>query len=390
MHSRVTMAVVARQAGVHTTTVSLALRNHPSLPLATRQRLQQLAAEMGYRRDPALSALVAYRRQSRPNRSNPLLGYITHWDTRYGWKDLPAHRQFFEGCTAKAADLGYQLEHFWLGEPELSHRRMSRILYSRGIVGLIIASHRTEFTAPLDFEWSKFSAVKIDFAPRDQLLHIITNDQRTIISQAVRRVQAAGYRRIGFVMPHWWDEFVELAWSAGFLAEQQRFAAPDRIPILYYSTPHLPAASAPPRGPDYVVPAAALSAWFKTHRPEVIVSFGPFVLGSLATLGFSIPRDVAFVETFLEKTDGSIAGIRQNCRRVGELAVEILAGQLHQHVYGVPAIPTATLVEGTWYDGASLPPRRPSDGRREAAKSDSAAKSRPDRTKRTRPAAVSR
>jgi LacI family transcriptional regulator len=372
MNKRVTMSDVARQAGVHTTTVSLALRNHPSLPVATRNRLQQLAAQMGYRRDPALSALVAYRRQARPNKSNPLLAYITHWDTRFGWKELPAHRQFFEGCSAKAADLGYQLEHFWLGEPGLSHRRMSRILYSRGIVGLIIASHRTEYTAPLDFEWSKFSAVKIDFAPRDQLLHIITNDQRTIISQAVQRVKAAGYRRIGFVMPHWWDEFVELAWSAGFLAEQQKFAAADRIPILYFSTPQLPAGSGALLGPDHAVPPAVLSSWLGTYRPEVIISFGPFVLGSLASLGLSVPRDVAFVETFLENTDGALAGIQQNCHRVGELSVEILAGQLHQHVYGVPSIPTATLVEGTWHDGASLPVRTAEAGRGEAGNAEPA------------------
>jgi LacI family transcriptional regulator len=362
MNRRVTMSVIAKQAGVHTTTVSLALRNHPSLPVSTRKRLQLLAAQMGYRRDPALSALVAYRRQARPTTSNPLLAYITHWNTRYGWKDLPAHRYFFEGCTRKAADLGYQLEHFWLGEPGLTHRRMSRILYSRGIIGLIIASHRTEYTAALDFEWSKFSAVKIDFAPRNQLLHIITNDQRTIISQAMQRVKAAGYRRIGFVMPHWWDEFVDLAWSAGFLAEQQKIAETDRIPILFFSTPHLPDGSAPLLGPDYVVPPAALSAWLDAYRPQVILSFGHFVLGSLKALGRSIPKDVAFVETFLEGTDGVFAGIHQNCQRVGELAVEILAGQLHQHVYGVPSIPTITLVEGTWFDGASLPPRRPEAG----------------------------
>jgi len=362
LNSRVTMSVVAKQAGVHTTTVSLALRNHPSLPVSTRKRLQLLATQMGYRRDPALSALVAYRRQTRPIKSNLLLAYITHWDTRFGWKDHPAHREFFEGAASKATSLGYQLEHFWLGEPGLTHQRMSRILYSRGISGLIIASHRIEHTAALDFEWSKFSAVKIDFAPRDQLLHIITNDQRTIISRTVQRVMAAGYRRIGFVMPYWWDEFVDLAWSAGFLAEQQKIAEADRIPILYFSTPRLPAGTVPVFGPDYVVPKDALDSWLKSHRPEVIVSLGHFVRTSLDALGLSIPKDVAFVETFLEKPDGLVAGMHQNCQRVGELAVEILAGQLHQHVYGVPAVPTVTLVEGSWFDGTSLPSRQPDTG----------------------------
>ena len=110
MNSRVTMAVVAQKAGVHPTTVSLALRNHPSLPISTRKRLQLLAAQMGFRRDPALSALVAYRRHTRPVKGTPLLAYVTHWDSRWGWKDHPAHKAFFDGATMKASPLGYQLE----------------------------------------------------------------------------------------------------------------------------------------------------------------------------------------------------------------------------------------------------------------------------------------
>ena len=358
MNERVTMATVAKQAGVHPTTVSLALRNHPSLPPATRQRLQDLAEQMGFKRDPALSALVAYRLQARPRTGDPQLAYITNWDTRWGWKDHPAHQEFFDGATERASTFGFRLTHFWLGEPGLTHRRMSRILISRGIAGLIIASHRSEHSAPLDFDWPKFSAVKIDFSPREQQLHLITNDQRTIIGLAMQRVLGAGYRRIGLVMPYWWDDFVDLAWSAGFLAEQQLIKAADRIPILYYSTPLRPTRIST-AGPDFVVPSHRLAKWLKQHRPEVLLSYGPFVRPSLAELGLAVPKDLAFVETFLLSPDGTTAGVRQNCRRVGELAVEILEGQLHHNNYGVPSIPTATLVEGTWHDGASLPPRPP-------------------------------
>lgn len=351
------MAIVAKRAGVHATTVSLALRNHPSLPVDTRKRLQALAAEMGYKRDPALSALVAYRRHSRPLKNNPLLAYVTHWDTRWGWKEHPAHRDFFEGASRKATDLGYQLEHFWLGEPGLTHRRMSQILYSRGITGIVLASQRQECEGPLDFEWEKFSGVKIDFSPRQQLLPLITNDQRTIIALAVQRVMAAGYRRIGCIMPYWWDEFVDLAWSAGFLAEQQRLPQADRVPILYFASSEFPNGRTTPGDENYVVPTELLSGWLKAHRPEVLISFGAFVRKPLAKLGLSIPDDIAFVEIFLDGVDGKTAGVRQNCLRVGELAIETLAGQLNQHVYGVPEIPTATLVEGTWFDGESLPRR---------------------------------
>ena len=237
MNTRVTVAMVARRAGVHTTSVSLALRNHPSLPLATRRRLRELAARMGYRRDPALSALITYRRHNRPNQSNPLLAYVTDWDTRWGWKDALAHKSLFDGAAAKATELGFQIEHFWLGESGVTHQRISRIPYSKGIKGLVLASHRLEFSDPLDFDRPKFSGVKIDFSPSKQRLHVVTNDQRTIAGLATRQVQAAGYRRIGFVIDHGWDEFVDRAWSAGFLAEQQTIEPKDRIPILFFSPP---------------------------------------------------------------------------------------------------------------------------------------------------------
>ncbi len=348
------MADVARKAGVHATTVSLALRNHPSLPPATRQRLQQLAHDMGYQRDPALSALVAYRRLTHPPKSNALIAYITHWESRWGWKQHPAHLKFFEGANAKSAQLGYRLEHFWLGEPDMTHRRMSRILYARGITGIILASHRREWDEAIDFEWEKFGGVKIDFAPIGQQLHIVTNDQRTIMALAVQRALAAGYRRIGVVMPYWWDQFVDLAWSAGFLAEQQLIPTADRVPILFYSPPLTTQTS---EESNFQVPTATLAEWMQEHEPEVILSYGPFVRNSLAALGLAVPKDVAFVELFLEQCDGSTAGVRENCERVGELAVEILVGQLQQHAFGIPAIPTATLVEGTWCDGRTMPLR---------------------------------
>jgi LacI family transcriptional regulator len=66
---------------------------------------------------------------------------------------------------------------------------------------------------------------------------------------------------------------------------------------------------------------------------------------------------VAFANLLLEEPDGSIAGVRQNHDVVGALAVEILAGQLQHKKFGIPKIATTTFVEGTWFDGASCPPR---------------------------------
>jgi LacI family transcriptional regulator len=104
----------------------------------------------------------------------------------------------------------------------------------------------------------------------------------------------------------------------------------------------------------------------KKNRPEVIISKGSFVLPQLRRMGLRIPRDVAFVDVFLEQADGKEAGVRQNHETVGATAVEILAGQLQHNKFGVPEIPTTTFVEGTWFDGDTCPLKVQSTAKRMA------------------------
>jgi len=333
----ITMSDIARAAGVHVTTVSLALRNNPRLPETTRKRIQSLAEKLGYRPDPLLRALVAYRTTKSPRRNPPTIAYVTNWNTRMGWKQTTAHPDFYEGAGEKARELGYNLEHFWMREPGLTHGRLSRILLSRGITGLIIASHVREIDTDLHFDWSQFSAVKIDYFPHRPVIANVTNNQLHIIRLAMQRAQAMGYRRIGFVMDEGWDITVDHLWSAGFLWEQQKVPAKDRIPPFLFPCKD------------------TLEEWVRRHKPELIISKAEFVLPTLEKMGLHVPRDMAFVDVFLEDTTGKTAGVRQNHKVVGAHAVAMLDGLLQHNIRGIPEIPTTTFVEGTWFDGASCP-----------------------------------
>lgn len=352
---RVTLADVARKAGVHVTTVSLALRNHPRLPEATRQRLQALAQKMGYAPDPLLRALIAYRGRVMPRRNPPTLAYLTNWSTRWGWKNTTAHPDFFLGAEAKAKEIGYHLEHFWTHEPGLTHGRLSAILHARGIEGVILASHGREMGDELLFDWDHFSAVKIDYFPHQPALHNVTNHQCDIVRLAMRKVIALGYRRIGFVMHRGWDHAVDRHWTAGYLCEQEQLPKALRIPPLLFPEP-TPIEGWLRENSDPVVDPEVFRRWFELHRPEVLISKASFVRSALAELKLQSPRDVAYVDVFLEDAAaGTVAGVRQNHPTVGALAVEILAGQLQHNKRGVPRIPTTTFVEGTWFDGVSCP-----------------------------------
>src|SRR5690606_34320050 len=57
----VTQRDVARACGVHPSTICLALKNSPSIPLPTRLRVQAVAEELGYRPNVAARNLALLR-----------------------------------------------------------------------------------------------------------------------------------------------------------------------------------------------------------------------------------------------------------------------------------------------------------------------------------------
>lgn len=352
---RVTLSDIAAKAGVHVTTVSLAIRNNPRLPEETRTRIKDLAKEMGYAPDPLMQALVSYRGHIMKRRNPLTLAYVTNWKTCWGWKKVTAHPQFYSGAEAAARTLGYNLEHFWMREPNLTQERLGSILYSRGINGLIIASHGREMGDALQLDWGRYAAVKIDYFPHEPALHNVTNNQCDIVRLAVKKVRAAGYKRIGFVMHRGWDHAIDNMWTAGFLCEQQKTPSHDQVPAHLFPELHPVDRWLDEGKSDTVVPVEPFARWMEKFKPDVILSKGSFVLPVFEKLGLSIPRDLAFVDLFLEDFSGKQAGVRQNHEAVGALAVELLATQIQCNKFGIPEIPTTTFVEGTWFDGASCP-----------------------------------
>jgi len=352
MNPRVTQSDIARLAGVHRTTVSLALRNHPSIPVPTRQRIQSLAENLSYRPDPGLSALMAYRNSAKLRKITSTIGYITNWTTRWGWRDVPAHGEFYSGAARRAEQLGYRTEHFWFGDYAGHPERLAQVLHARGIRGLILASHAISSPAICGLNWNDLSVVKIDTAPAELPFDYVTNDQRRILQLIMRRTLALGYRRVGVVLPRRWDIVSELAWSAGLFAIQARLDPAARVPGLFYDTSVTANSAAEMR-----VPVESFGHWLEEHQPDAIIGYGAYVLPSLRALGRQVPSSIGFADVLLEHGIVGPAGMRQNSARVGEVATERLAQLLTHNITGAPAVPVATLVEGTWCHGDTLPAR---------------------------------
>jgi LacI family transcriptional regulator len=347
---RVTQLDVADAAGVHNTTVSLALRNQPCIPLETRERIHAIAERLGYRPDPALRALAAYRRNVSLDRRPQTLAYLTTSSTAQGWRDNPREMQIHAGATKMATELGYQLEHFWFNEPGLTPQRLNRMLFHRRISAVVLASQQGACGKCLELDWDSLAGVVIGVpvgaAPLPRVTHHAAGDVR----QAVRRALAAGYQRPGLVVPAAWDEMSEQALSLGFTAEQLQLSPRQRVPAYLLSRREDPARKLSDGS------IHGLRYWLENYRPDVLV--GPFatIQPLLEQLGREIPQDVALVDPFCETYDGSVAGVIQNFERVGGLAIELVDAQLQRNTRPLSQFPTLTLVDGAWRDGASMPP----------------------------------
>src|SRR5277367_6384223 len=137
-----TMQDVAREAGVHQTTVSRALRNDSRIPEATRLRVVRTAARLRYRPNPLVSALIALRRARHPARTPTTLAFVIHTygKRRHYMPHQYTHMAHLAGARAAAEEQGYRIEAFSFNLPEMTERRFDEILYARSIPAVIIGS----------------------------------------------------------------------------------------------------------------------------------------------------------------------------------------------------------------------------------------------------------
>jgi LacI family transcriptional regulator len=350
MNPRITLADIAKKAGVHKTTVSMALRNHPGLPAATIARIRELADSMGYRPDPALSALVAYRHEKRKSSIEGTLAYLTNWNSEWGWKDHAAHLRFFQGTAKTANQLGFKVDHFWFGDPARSVARLNQVLVSRGIQGLLFASWLPQTNVEVALDWTQFTGIRIDYLPTTVPMHSVTNDHKGLMQLAFTKLAALGYRRIGLVMPTLWDNYVNNAWSHGYLAAQMQLSPEETVPMLRYRV-------APTYGVsdhDIRVSKEELAQWIDRNQPDVILSYLTYVESAFEALGLTPGINFCYADLFVESDKGKLSGIVNRCDEVGQRAVEILVGQIHRNELGPVKFQSRTLVEGFWVDGQTL------------------------------------
>ena len=338
-----TLAIVAQDAKVSRMTVSRVLRNAADVSPATRERVWDSIRKLGYRPNPMVSALMSYVRSGSPKTDAGVLAYLTSGAQEHGWRQHAIYLAFHEGARERAESLGYKLEEFWLRQRGISMARLSRILYARGICGVIVAPLSSSH-GHLNLDWNRFSAVAIGYSLLKPSMSRVSNDQYDSILIALRELRRRGYTRIGLAMPHRNDRRVNYHWSAGYLSFHQRLQNA-KYPQLFL--------------PDAWEKEAAL-AWVRRQRLEAVVSMDPEFLEWLESAGYRLPLDMGFVNLDWSKQFRPCAGIDQRPDEVGAAAVDVVVGQLNRNKLGIPSIQRNILVPGVWVPGPTVRGKRSS------------------------------
>lgn len=341
MEKRVNLEDIAKKAGVHRSTVSLALKDHPRISEPVRMRIKTIASEMGYRVNPLVSALMQNRRTGKA----PLpvtIAFVTNYPSRFGWRpDHHSRPDFFPGAVLRAKELGYSLEHFWLREPGMTSQRFCDILSNRGINGIIIG-RLPPGENTIDLCWERFSCVALGMTLRQPRLHHVTENHFETAWRSMRKCLEYGYFRIGFVFSESNDSpRVGDRWLSAFLGQQLKLPESLRIP---------PCPQVPPTFEDFKI-------WYQQYKPEVILtSHAQPLISWLKDMKLRVPQDVAIVDLQAE-WQLDCAGVYYEPAKIGTLAVEMLVGLMHRNETGIPTDTHETLLSGVWRDGWSLPNR---------------------------------
>jgi len=338
---------LARLAGVSAATVSLALRNHPRISAATKARIGRLVRKHNYVVDGRVSELMRSIRQHAAGEPTSALGLISLYPEERPWRNRarPGHFAVLHRNTvARAGELGYRVEDFWVRNPAMSPARLAAIIEARGIRGLLSLG-ALELEDEIPEELQRFVIVTQGASIRTKLHRVgshFTHNATLLLEQ----LKARGYRRPGAVLQQYQD-----GRNAHVVAAM----------YLYFSTYVFDGLDIPIFYAGEAVDQAKLGAWFRQHRPDALIyadhaKHYPSLQTFFKKERLAIPRDVGLAVLDAAVHPPGIAGVRQNVEQMAISAVDMLVSRLQQGESGLPRVPKIEKVVGDWIEAGTLRP----------------------------------
>lgn len=341
MKSKPTIRDIAHACGVSRTSVSAALRGAEGVSEAVRHKIQKVADEMGYVRDPKVAQVMSHIARSGETKALQRIAIVSAPELKEAppWDGNGLLHRFYLGVKRRAEQLGCGFEAFWMAEPNMTRKRLAQIMYSRGIDGMVLMLDYGKDPTVIEFEYDKFAVSVIGTSLKWPHLYSAEGNLHQGMLLAMRQAQNYGYKRPGLMIRQGESQRGDHSWEAGYYFARSRLPEQDRIPVCLFERDD----------------TSSISEWYEKNQPDVIIGHQPPGIRLLGEYGISVPEDVAFIALEMHESDSEIAGINIHPESIGEKAVDLLTAQFRRNQTGLPDDPQTVLVDCEWHDGKTLP-----------------------------------
>ena len=340
---RVVMKDVALKAGVHQTTVSLALKNNPRIPEKTRLRIQKIAKEMGYVPDPELNSLVSYRRNGKIRRNPQTIALVFDISDQAIFNEAEYLPEMKAAAIQRAEELGYKIEVFVMGKDFTNSAMLNRVLKTRGIKGIIFGAIFYP-TTHFELDWDEFSMIKINLPPHDLPIDSVCGNFLFSVRLAMRKLWEMGFKRPAMAVENRDQFHTRDLYSTGFLFGQQHFRPENRIPFYEFER----------RSHEEI--NTEIRDWLLRTKPDVFLS----TWNNLSEVAWDVTvnhgLNCRFIAIEVEKYTRAFGGTKHDHAHIAHTAVEMLVGKMQIHQKGIPKAPAMTLINSEWITPGEWPP----------------------------------
>lgn len=343
----ITIKDIAREAGVSTAAVSYALRGNPKVGKETRERIEKIAKELGYQRNPAFAAIGAMAHRHASSREGLPLGYLRQLDEN--GNDYHG-AEIIRGVKKRCAQLGYRLESFLLDDFK-TPQDFLKLVANRGLSGLILG-HLVDTDLLRTPQLNRCAMIATSLYRQSLPVHTVRVSRYQGALQALLNTYAHGYRKI-LVFQLWHNSPMEddYARYAGTLAAIRQIKEKRET------------------GNDtwiHMVPRPVRSQheiWkemIEKYQPDAVIGFNGSDYYPMRDAGYTNPDQLGFAVEEMNPNHCvgfNVAGIANCNDEIGGAAVEWIDQLIRLGQFGIPDIAQTKGFEPRWVNGDTLPKR---------------------------------
>lgn len=322
---------LAKIAGVSRTTISLALRGSHEIGAATRARIVALARQHDYRSHPAVNALMQQVGRRRRVHDEEIIAFIRSGRTPDEKAIGPL--EVLEGAQQEAHRLGFRVEVFWAGYGGQHSERLARVLFQRGIRGVIWAAMPYPHP-PIRFPWHQFVPIACTLSTDVPNLPVVRISHSKSMALALEKLSLMGAERIGVLLDYDMDHRQDFGWRLGVDLYRHRTRRKNVHCLILRNAP----------------PEKRIRQWVKQKKLDTVI-----MMHDLFPKTAYLESEIARASLDVARTElGSIGGLYQNMSHIGEHAVRSLASRLYNDIPGLPEQAFHMVVNASFVEGESL------------------------------------